>query len=132
MAVRLAVVVCCGSTLAAQAQPVGSISDLMIKIIYPSSDAIFYITTRTPATDTGWTELQGKALMVAESANLLMLPGRVRDQDRWIADAKLMLDAGRAAYRAAQARDVAALDALNQQLYASCTSCHDHYRRKKP
>ena len=32
--------------------------------------------------------------MVAESANLLMLPGRVRDQERWIADAKLMLDAG--------------------------------------
>jgi len=43
-------------------------------------------------------------------------------------DAKLMLDAGRAAFRAAKAKDVAALDALSDQLYTSCTSCHQHYR----
>src|SRR5206468_7695280 len=74
-----------------RAQPVGTMSDLMVKIIYPSSDAIFYITTRTPTTEAEWGEVQGKALAVAESANLLMMPGRARDQDRWIADAKLML-----------------------------------------
>ena len=100
----------------------------MVKIIYPASDAIFYITTREPKTDAEWGELQGKALSVAESANLLMMPGRARDQDRWMQDAKLMLDAGTAAYRAARAKDVAALDALNDQLYNSCTSCHQHYR----
>jgi len=110
------------------AQPVGTMSDLMVKIIYPSSDAIFYITTRTPSSEAEWGELQGKALAVAESANLLMMPGRARDQDRWIADAKLMLDAGRAAFRAARAKDVAALEAVNDQLYTSCTSCHQHYR----
>ena len=43
-------------------------------------------------------------------------------------DAKLMLDAGPAAFRAAKTKDVAALDALNDQLYTSCTSCHQHYR----
>ena len=43
-------------------------------------------------------------------------------------DAKLMLDAGRAAYRAARAKDVAALEGLSDQLYESCTSCHQHYR----
>jgi lipocalin-like protein len=113
---------------AAAATPVGTMSDLMVKIIYPASDAIFYITTRTPSTEAEWGELQGKALALAESANLLMMPGRARDQDRWLRDAKLMLDAGRAAYRAARAKDVAALDALNDQLYESCTSCHQHYR----
>jgi len=110
------------------AQPVGTMSDLMVKIIYPSSDAIFYIATRTPANEAEWGELQGKALAVAEAANLLMMPGRARDQDRWMADAKLMLDAGRAAFRAARAKDVAALEAVNDQLYTSCTSCHQHYR----
>jgi len=109
-------------------QPVGTMSDLMVKIIYPASDAIFYVTTRTPTTEAEWGELQGKALAVAESANLLMMPGRARDQDRWLADAKLLLDAGRAAFRAARAKDVAALEALNDQLYTSCTSCHQHYR----
>ena len=109
-------------------QPVGTMSDLMVKIIYPASDAIFYIATRTPTTEAEWGELQGKALAVAESANLLMMPGRARDQDRWLADAKLMLDAGRAAFRAARAKDVAGLEAVNDQLYTSCTSCHQHYR----
>ena len=100
----------------------------MVKIIYPASDAIFYITTREPKTEAEWGELQAKALTLAESANLLMMPGRARDQDRWMQDATLMLDAGRAAFRAAKAKDVAALDALNDQLYTSCTSCHQHYR----
>jgi hypothetical protein len=109
-------------------QPASTMSELMVKIIYPASDAIFYITTREPKTEAEWVDLQGKALAVAESANLLMMPGRARDQDRWMDDAKLMLEAGRAAFRAAKAKDVAALDALNDQLYTSCTSCHSHYR----
>jgi hypothetical protein len=112
----------------AQMQPASTMSDLMVKIIYPASDALFYITTREPKTEAEWVDLQGKALAVAESANLLMMPGRARDQDRWMQDATLMLDAGRAAFRAAKAKDVAALDALNDQLYTSCTSCHQHYR----
>ena len=109
-------------------QPASTMSELMVDIIYPASDAIFYITTREPKTAVEWGELQGKALAVAESANLLMMPGRARDQDRWMQDAKLMLDAGRAAFRAAKAKDVAGLAAVNDQLYTSCTSCHQHYR----
>jgi len=109
-------------------QAAGTMSDLMVKIIYPASDAVFYITTRQPKTDLEWGELQGKTLALAESANLLMLPGRARDQDRWMQDSRLMLDAGIAAYRAAKRKDLAALEAVNDQLYVSCTSCHQHYR----
>src|SRR5437899_11509530 len=75
---------------------VGSMSDLMVKMIYPTSDAVFYIETRTPANDEEWGVVQAKTLTLAESANLLMMPGRARDNERWIADAKLMLDAGAA------------------------------------
>ena len=107
---------------------VGTMSDLMVKIIYPASDALFYIESRTPKTDAEWTVLEGQALMVAESANLLMLPGRARDQKQWMADSKLMLDAGAAALKAAKAKDVAGIVALSDQLYESCTSCHKHYR----
>jgi cytochrome c553 len=108
---------------------VGTMSDLMVKIIYPSSDALFYIESRTPKTDAEWTVLEGQALMVAESANLLMMPGRARDQKQWMADSKLMLDAGAAAVTAAKAKDVAAISALSEQLMESCTSCHRHYRK---
>jgi hypothetical protein len=107
---------------------VGSMSDLMVKIIYPASDALFYIESRTPQTDAEWTALEGQALMLAESANLLMMPGRARDQKQWMADATLMLDAGAAAVKAAKAKNVEAIAALNDQLLESCTSCHRHYR----
>jgi len=114
---------------------VGTMSELMVHLIYPTSDAVFYITSRTPATDADWVELQARTLVLAESANLLMMPGRARDQGRWITDARLMLDAGAAAFTAAKAKDVAALEAVSDRLYESCTTCHTHYRPgygKKP
>ena len=113
----------------AAAQSVGTMSELMIKIIYPTSDPVFYVTTRTPTTEAQWNELQGQTLMLAESANLLMMPAHARDQNQWMSDAKLLHDAGAAAFKAAKAKDVAALEALNDQLYQSCTTCHMHYRR---
>jgi hypothetical protein len=109
-------------------QRVGSMSELMVDIIYPASDAVFYVTTREPKDEVGWNELRGKALMLAESANLLMMPGHARDQDRWITDSKLLLDVGAAAFRAAKRKDVDALSALNDQLYQSCVTCHQDYR----
>jgi len=100
----------------------------MVDFIYPASDAVFYISSRTPATSEDWMTLQGQTLMLAEAANLLMMPGRARDEDRWIADAALLLDAGEAAYRAAKARDVTALETLSDALYESCVTCHRDYR----
>jgi hypothetical protein len=103
-------------------------SELMVHMIYPTSDAVFYISTRTPKTDADWAELQAKTLTLAESANLLMMPTRARARDQWMKDAKLMLDAGTTAFKAAKAKDVAALEAVSDQLYESCTTCHTHFR----
>jgi len=110
------------------ATPVGTTSELMADVILPTSDAIFYITTRTPGTAEEWGVLQGQALMLAESANLLTMPGYARDDSQWMSDARLMLDAGRAAYGAVKQRDVATLEALSDPLYESCLTCHEHYR----
>jgi hypothetical protein len=132
----LAIVAVCTAALGARSQqpqaatsrPVGTMSELMVDVIYPASDGVFYISTRTPKSDAEWTELQGKTLMVAESANLLMMPGRARDDDRWMADARLMRDAAAAAFAAAKKKDVDALVDLNDQLYQSCVTCHQQYR----
>lgn len=115
---------------------IGTMSDLMVKIIYPTSDALFYIESRTPKTDSEWTALEGQALMLAESANLLMLPGRARDRQQWMVDAKLMLDVGADAVAAVRKRDVEGIAALSDRLMESCTQCHKNYRpdygRKPP
>ena len=110
------------------ARNVGSMSDLMVKIIYPTSDALFYIESRTPKDTAEWNTFEGQMLMLAESANLLMMPGRARDQKQWMADAKLMLDAGALAVKAAKTKNVESISALSDQLLESCTTCHKHYR----
>jgi hypothetical protein len=111
---------------------VGNMSRLMIDIIYPTSDAIFYVDRNEPKTDIQWNALASQALILAESGNLLMMPGRARDQENWIVDSKLMIDAGAEAYRAARAKDIEGVRAVNDKLYQSCVACHTQYRSDYP
>lgn len=120
---------------ASLARPVASMAELMVDLIYPASDAIFYVSRGEPANEVEWNRLQLNALALAESANLLMAPERARDREQWMADARLLLDAGTAAYRGSKAQDFEALEALNGELYEACQSCHEHYRpgyRRRP
>ena len=127
-----------GATLAQAPalQPVGSVSQVMISITYPTSDAIFYVERKPPQTEKDWNDLQAQALMLAESGNLLMMGRRARDQGDWIKDSQEMVDAGAAAYKAALAKDLPAILALNQRLVDSCVTCHMqyrlNYRRRRP
>ena len=113
--------------------PVASVKQLMLDLIYPSSNDILLAIYRGGSPkdekDAGeWAAVRRSALTLAESGNLLMLRGRARDQGDWMKDAKLLVDAGNAAYKAAQAKDSNALAALAGALDASCTTCHKQYR----
>jgi hypothetical protein len=109
-------------------QPVGNMSQLMIDIIYPTSDAIFYVDREPPKNDHEWGLLRAQALMLAESGNLLMMAGRARDQDNWIKDSKMLIDLGNTAFKAAQAKNLDAIRALNDPLNDACVLCHTQYR----
>ncbi len=109
-------------------QPVGNMSQLMVDVIYPTSDAIFYVERNPPKNDQDWGVLRTNALTLAESGNLLMMGTRARDQGDWIKDSKLLVDAGAAAFKAARAKDLNAVVAVNDQLYAACVTCHAQYR----
>jgi hypothetical protein len=109
-------------------QPVGNMSQLMIDIIYPASDAIFYVDRDPPKNQKQWNDLRSQALMLAESGNLLMMEGRARDQKNWITDSKMMIDIGATAFKAAQAKDLDGIRALNDSLNAACVTCHQQYR----
>ena len=114
---------------------VSSMSQLMIDVIYPTSNAIFYIERTPPKTDVDWGGIRTNALTLAESANLLMMPARARDNEKWMADAKLLLEAGSAAYKASVAKNMAAIVALNEDLTNACIQCHMDYRpnyRRRP
>ena len=72
--------------------------------------------------------IRRSALTLAESGTLLTGRGRARDQGDWAKDARALSDAGAAAYKAGQAKDLAALARVTDSLDASCTTCHKQYR----
>jgi hypothetical protein len=118
-------------TLGAQApsdgfQPVATMKQLMVEIIYPASNTILLAVNRGgPADEKEWAELRRSAMTLAESANLLIVRNRAPN---WIADARLLTEVGTAAYKAAESKDAKTLSALTGRLDASCTTCHRQFR----
>ena len=120
-----------GSVLLAQAppfQPVATISQIMVAITLPYSDALLYIERNPPKNDRDWEALQLQALMLSESGNLLMMKGRAKNQGQWMKDARMLVDAGAAAVKATRAKDIQAVLALNEQIVDSCITCHKQFR----
>jgi hypothetical protein len=144
------------ATAAASAPKIESnLLQLMRGIVYPASNVVFAAqedfskqpvppdasTSPNPLTTTygGWTAVENAALALSESANLLLLPGRmcsngkpapVRRAD-WIKDVQKLREAGRAAYKAAQAKNNDAIVDASGTISDACSACHDVYREKK-
>jgi cytochrome c556 len=110
-----------------------SVKQLMLDLIHPSSNDILLAIYRgeppdKPKDEKDWAAVRRSALTLAEAGHMLTMPGRARDQGDWMKDAKLLVDAGNAAYKAALAKDSGALAALAGAIDASCTTCHKQYR----
>jgi hypothetical protein len=109
--------------------PSATVKQLMLDLIHPSSnDILLAIYRGGPKDEKEWAAVRRSAVSLAESGNMLMMRGRARDQADWLKDAKVLVDAGNAAYKAAQAKDTNALASLAGALDASCTTCHKQYR----
>ena len=107
-------------------QPVATMKQLMLDVIHPALNSLLLLVNRGgPADDREWTDARRSALILAESGNLLMMRNRAAG---WTADARLLTDAGAAAYKAADAKDTKALAAASERLDTSCTTCHKHSR----
>jgi hypothetical protein len=115
------------------APPQATMKQLMLELIHPASNDIQLFVNRGGPQSKGtgaseWATIRRSALTLAEAGNLLTMRGRARDQGDWMKDAKMLVDVGTAAYRAAQAQDLSALSAITESLDASCTNCHKQYR----
>ena len=127
IAVVLGVVIAANLVSAADSaspQATTNLSEMMTRIVQPSSDAVFYVARTPPQTGEDWRRLESQTLMLAESANLLLMPGYVQAQEQWLRGSLLMRNAAVAAYKAAQTKDLLALEELNNALYESCENCH--------
>ena len=122
----LALFVLAGATLGAQT---ATMKQLMLDLIHPASnDILLFVNRGSPKQDAEWAMVRRSALTLAESGNLLTLPGRAPKEGDWAKDARALADVGAAGYRAAQAKDFPALAAITESLDASCTNCHKQYR----
>ena len=120
-----------GSSAMAQAptfQPVGTTLQLMKAIVIPSSDVIFKISSEAPKDDKEWAVVQNNALMLAESGNLLMMAGRSKDNGEWMKDSRALVDAGTAAFKAANAKNVNKLGDISDDILTACETCHTKYK----
>jgi S-disulfanyl-L-cysteine oxidoreductase SoxD len=144
--------------------PAGNLAQVMRGILFPSSNIIFTVQTVDPAAkkasaDNGTTKQEGgfnwmlwgadiykgwelvdyAAVALAESAPLMLTPGRrcengkpvpVNDPE-WIKFSVELAEAGKAAYKASQSRNQEAVSDISSVVADACLHCHQIYRDKR-
>lgn len=117
-------------------EPVTDVRQTMEWILDPATDVIWesagtIISAEgrrelAPTTDEGWDRVRNAAAVVAETGNLLQMPGRAVGPD-WIDYAQGLTAGGKRAIEAAEGRDADALFDAGGQLYRVCRGCHEQY-----
>jgi hypothetical protein len=114
--------------------PIATLEQIMETAIEPVSDRVFEaavwengVQIGGPTTDDDWKLVQANAMMLAETCNLLLMPGRAKDDVGWPIRTQAMKDAALEAARAAEARDTDAILAAGTHIYQTCLGCHLQY-----
>ena len=140
-------------------KPYATLLQLMRGIPFPNSNIIFDTQTNDPAAPktkvdpsapgataryalvySGWEVVEYSAVALGEVANLIMIPGRVCsngkpvpiDQPDFKKFAQGLADAGMAAYKAAQSKNLDAMVEVSGTVSDACAACHEVYRDKGP
>jgi hypothetical protein len=112
---------------ASQFTIVGSNKQVMQAITIPSSEVIFGIGDKPPQDDAGWLAVESAAIALAESGNLMQLPGRAMDTQEWAGFSRQLTEKSVVALKAAQARNADQVLEAGNDLYQVCEDCHKLY-----
>jgi len=131
-----------------------NLAQLMRAVTFPNANILFNVQVKDPAKDKpampipfdyvlwgstvyyGWQAVDQAALAIVETTPLFLLPGRRCENGRpvpveradWKQYTSSLVDAGRAAYRASQSRNVDTMNKVAEQLNEACAACHKVYR----
>ena len=137
-------------------QPYSSLAQMMRGIPFPNSNIIFDTQTEDPGAKKqvaevgkgatasfssvygGWQAVENSALALSETANLIMIPGRLcengrpvpLDREDFRKFAAGLAEAGKAAYKAAQSKNLDAMVDVSGTVSDACAMCHEVYRDK--
>jgi len=135
------------------AQVHGDLIQVMRGVLFPNSNVVFAAQSTDPgklkssgdpstATDPllstygGWTAVENSGIALAESANLLTIPGRkcanglpvpVNNPD-WPQFVQGLRDAGMKTYQAAKTKNQDSIVEAADVVATACANCHDKYR----
>jgi cytochrome c553 len=138
--------------------PEGNLAELMRAIAFPNANIIFNVQLKDPAAQPkkqpasspfdyvewgstvypGWLAVDQAAVALAETAPLLLTPGRKCQNGRpvpvdradWKRYVTELVDVGKLARRASQARNFEAFIDISEKLNDACANCHKVYRDK--
>jgi len=126
----------------------GNLAQVMRGILFPNSNIIFDAQNNDPTKKKadeqfgnpygGWPSVENAAIALAESANLLIIPGRVCSNGKpaplgqadWPKLVQGLRDAAMASYKAAQSKNMDNIVDAAGTLTEACSACHDKYREK--
>ncbi|MGQ0734227.1 MAG: hypothetical protein ACT4QD_11290 [Acidobacteriota bacterium] len=118
-------------------KPVADLKQLMASVVEPAADVYWDavgtiidangVTEIEPRTLEEWETVVNAAYTVTESGNLMMIGSRVRSGGDWMALSQALIESGRKAIRAAEARDKTGVFDAGAELYEACTACHAIY-----
>jgi mono/diheme cytochrome c family protein len=138
--------------------PEGNLAELMRAIAFPNSNIIFNLQLKDPGNQPkkptaatpfdyvewgstvygGWLAVDQAAVAITESAALFLTPGRKCQNGRavpvdradWKQYVAALVEAGKLAHQASQARKFEAFGEISEKLNDACASCHKVYRDK--
>ena len=134
--------------------PSANLAQLMRGVTFPNANILFNVQVKDPAKDKpampvpfdyvlwgatvyyGWQVVDQAALTLVETAPLFLVPGRRCENGRpvpvdradWKQYTSALVDVGKAAYKAAQSRNIDAVNKIAEQLNETCANCHKVYR----
>ena len=121
-------------------QPVGDMKETMDWVLDPAADVIWGFagtvmtaegeTDLAPKNDGDWAQVKHAAWVLAESGNLLMMPGLAEPGADWLEYSRGLRTMGNRLIEIAEAQDPDALFEAGGHLYNICLACHQVYARE--
>ena len=125
---------------AVETAPVASIKQIMIGITNPAAMVVYEavgtkstaagIEEIAPKTDEEWAKVGSAAAAVIESGNLMLMGSRAIDKGDWVKMTHAMMDQGKAAMKAVEAKDKDKIVEAGGELNTTCDNCHARYSRE--
>jgi hypothetical protein len=125
---------------AVETAPVATTKQIMIGITNPAAYVVYEaVGTKTtskgieeiaPQTDADWAKVESAGAAVAESGNLMLTGSRAIDKGDWVKMTNDMIEQGKKAMAAAQAKDKDKIVEAGGDLNTTCDNCHARYSRQ--